>query len=155
MIDAGLVRALAFLRREEALRLKPYRCQAGLWTVGYGHRCGDDQQKITVEEAEAFLVADVLPVYEMVKTLPGLNEDQRVALVSFVFNVGRGAFQQSTMRRRLAAGDLAGAGAEFLRWVYIRSGAGMVVSDGLTARRSRERLLFLGVKNGLAEKTGG
>ena len=76
-------------------------------------------------------------------------------MVSFVFNVGRGAFISSTMRRKLAAGDMAGVGVEFMRWVYIRSGSGMVVSPGLKARRARERLLFLGVKNGLAEKTGG
>lgn len=152
---AVLVRALAFIRREEELRLVRYRCPAGYWTIGYGHRCGEDQPEITVEEAEAFLRADVLPSFEVVKALPGLSDDQRVALVSFVFNVGRGAFISSTMRRKLAAGDMAGVGIEFMRWVYIRSGSGMVVSPGLEARRARERLLFLGVKNGLAEKTGG
>lgn len=71
----------------------------------------------------------------MVKALPGLSDDQR-ALVSFVFNVGRGEFISSTMRRKLAAGDMAGVGIEFMRWVYIRSGSGMVVSPGLRGGRA-------------------
>jgi lysozyme len=61
------------------------------------------------------------------------------ALVSFVFNVGGGAYTRSTMKRLLEAGDKKGAGEQFLRWNKI----GKKVSRGLTLRRQRERLFFL------------
>ena len=68
-----------------------------------------------------------------------LTDNQFDALCSFVFNLGSGAFQSSTLRRRLNRGDYEGAANEFPRWVF----AGGRKLKGLIKRRSDERLLFL------------
>jgi lysozyme len=60
-------------------------------------------------------------------------------MVSFIYNVGSGNFQASTLRRKIKAGDLAGAANEFPRWVY---GGGRRL-PGLVRRREAERTLFL------------
>lgn len=151
-IGSGVTaRAFVFLQREEALSLKPYRDIAGYWTVGYGHRCEADQPEITAAQADVILLRDMGPCIEAANRFKGLSEGQRVALVSLIFNIGLGAFLSSTLNRKLRAGDVSGAAAEFGRWVYFRKGAQMAVSAGLQARREREKNLFLGVENELAE----
>ncbi len=66
--------------------------------------------------------------------------DQFSALVSFVFNVGEGNFQRSTLLRRMQQDRNDQAAREFLRW--IRSGG--TVFQGLIARRECEQTLFRG-----------
>ena len=70
-------------------------------------------------------------------TVP-LTQPQFDALVSFVFNVGAGAFRKSTLLKKLNAGDYAEATAEFPRWV---KGGGKTL-PGLVVRRAAEMLLF-------------
>lgn len=135
-------RAAAFLRGEEGLRLCPYQCAAGQWTVGYGHRCDERQGPITKAQAEALLLSDIEEAARVVDSVPGLSQGARVALVSFVFNVGAGAFLGSTLRGLLLAGNMTAAAAEFERWVYIRAPGGMATNKGLAARRARERGIF-------------
>ena len=137
-----LARAAAFIRREEGLRLLPYRCEAGYWTNGYGHRCEAGEGAITREVAESWLLSDVEAARRVVDRVPGLSVNQRVAIVSFVFNLGAAAFEKSTLRKMLVAGLFGAAAVELEKWVYIRTPGGMVVSKGLAARRARERLLF-------------
>ena len=61
------------------------------------------------------------------------------ALVSFAYNVGAANMAASTLVRKLNAGDINGAAAEFDRWVF--SGGARLA--GLTKRRDAERALFL------------
>lgn len=143
--DVFMLSLMAFLRHEEGLMLWPYQCEAGKWTIGYGHLCKRSQRPISPEEAQAFLLADIAEARKAVDVLPLLSVGQRVAVVSFAFNVGVSAFRESTMFRKLFAGDVVGAADEFGRWVYVTKGSEKVVSKGLAARRSRERDLFLGV----------
>ncbi|RIQ11209.1 lysozyme, partial [Bordetella avium] len=63
----------------------------------------------------------------------------RVALASFVYNVGPGAYGGSTLTRKLRAGDLAGACRELPRWVY----AGGNKLRGLERRRDAEMRICL------------
>ena len=69
-----------------------------------------------------------------------INIDQFSALVSFVFNVGEGNFQKSTLLRRMQQDRNDLAAREFLRW--IRSGG--KIFPGLIARRECEQTLFRG-----------
>jgi GH24 family phage-related lysozyme (muramidase) len=71
-------------------------------------------------------------------TVP-LNQNQFDALVSFVFNVGEGAFKDSTLLRLLNSGNYKAASAQFGKWVY----AGKQVLPGLVARRESEYQLFV------------
>ena len=96
---------------------------------------------ITPIEADELLVREVRHAERQVARLVtvAVTENQFSALSSFTFNVGGGAFQASTLRRRLNRGDIEGAAAEFPRWRY---GGGRVL-PGLVRRRAAERLLFL------------
>ena len=68
-----------------------------------------------------------------------LTQGQYDALVSFSFNLGAGALQSSTLRRKIMRGDYEGAADEFPRWVFA-GGRRMV---GLVRRREAKRALFL------------
>lgn len=140
--DRVLKRSALLIAEFEGMELHPYRCAAGYWTIGYGHRCAERAAPVTVAEAEALLLGDVRAA---AAALDGLNlsEGQRVALVSFVFNVGAAAFKRSTLRRLLLAGQVDAAANEFGRWVF----AGSRPLAGLVRRRARERDIFLEVRN--------
>ncbi len=60
------------------------------------------------------------------------------AVSSWIFNLGAGRFQTSTLRRRINAEDWANARVEMLRWVR---GGGRVL-PGLVARRKVEAALL-------------
>ncbi|MGH1558034.1 glycoside hydrolase family protein [Caulobacter segnis] len=67
-------------------------------------------------------------------------------MVSLAYNIGVGEvgggpdFADSSVRRRLIAGDLAGAADAFRMWRF----AGGRELPGLVARREAERAVFLG-----------
>jgi lysozyme len=134
---------LALIRACEGFRSEAYRDAVGVWTIGYGHtdnvRAGD---RITREQGEALLRLDAGCAAEAVGRIVvvPLRQGQVDALVSFVFNLGEGALAGSTLLRKLNAGDVAGAAAEFPRWCH----AGNAVLPGLVTRRARERALFEG-----------
>lgn len=61
------------------------------------------------------------------------------ALTCFAYNCGTGAYQTSTLRRKVNAKDFAAAALEFPKWNH----SGGKVVAGLTRRRLAERALFL------------
>lgn len=63
----------------------------------------------------------------------------RAAFTDFAFNGGAGGFCGSTMLRLANAGDLAGACAQFPRWIY--AGRPARILPGLVTRRGKERAL--------------
>lgn len=126
----------------EGVRLKAYDDGVGVWTIGVGHTKGVRRgDVITMDQVDEFLRADLEDAEQTVNdrvTVP-LTQSQFDALVSFVFNVGSGAFSSSTLLKKLNAGDYDGAADEFLRW----NKAGGRVLVGLTKRRISERMMFL------------
>ena len=133
---------LALTENFEGLRLMAYQDVAGVWTVGFGHtgvgvRSG---LAITQVEAEILLCSDIAASVSCVNSAVNvtLNQKQFDALVDFCFNVGRGNFLQSTLLRKLNAGDFNGAAQQFGAWVY----AGGEVVSGLVRRRQAEAQLF-------------
>jgi lysozyme len=66
------------------------------------------------------------------------------AYTSFTYNVGVGAFEKSTLLRKLNGGDRVAACNELPRWVYARG----VKLPGLVNRRREEQALCL---SGLAD----
>jgi lysozyme len=135
---------LNHLKQVEGYRATPYKDIAGHWTGGYGHKLGPLEHKgaRTAEEWSRILAADVTTAEAAVNRLVKvpLTQAQFDALVSFVFNVGTGAFSRSTMLQKLNAGDYAGAQAQFGKWIY----AGGQVSEGIRNRRVAEARLFSG-----------
>ena len=116
------------------------------WTIGYGHTGADVRQGITwtQQQADAALLADLQAAYAaMLKALPmavNYSARRQAALTSWVFNVGGTAAAESTLRRRLAAGDdpAVVVREELPRW---NKGGGGVM-PGLVRRRAAEVALF-------------
>ena len=134
---------LRLIRRFEGFSAVPYLCPAGYLTVGYGHVVKNPdafRQPITEDEATEILVLDVEKAEKAVLrliTVP-LSDGQFVALVSFTFNLGSGALQRSTLRRKINREDHVEVPAEFLRWVW----AGGRKLKGLIRRREAEAALY-------------
>ncbi len=135
------------IKRFEGLELESYQDIAGIWTIGYGHtgrEVGPDQH-ISENEAEALLRHDLISREKAVSRLTrvALNQFEFDALVSFVYNVGVGAYERSTARKRLNKGDREGA-ADALTWFNKATVNGVLRPvTGLTRRRAAERSLFL------------
>ncbi|MBH2932137.1 lysozyme [Serratia marcescens] len=138
---------MALIKRFEGLRLQAYQDSVGVWTIGYGWTQPVAGRKvgagmaIDVATAERLLVCGVAQFERGVERLVAvtITQGQFDALVSFAYNLGLRALENSTLLRRLNAGDRQGAAAQFGRWVN----AGGVRLDGLVARRAAERALFL------------
>jgi lysozyme len=142
---------IQLIKHHEGVRNRPYRCPAGLWTVGVGHLIGDGKQlpdswnkTFTSAEIDGLLKYD-LNRFELgvSKMLPNvhLRQHEFSALVSWCFNLGMGAFQRSTLRQALLRGDKEAAMESLVK--YCRAGGKIL--KGLQNRRLDERKLFLGV----------
>lgn len=68
-----------------------------------------------------------------------LTDGQFDALVSFTFNLGSGALQRSTLRRKVNREEHADVPREFLRWVW----AGGKKLKGLIKRREAEIVRYI------------
>ena len=126
----------------EGLRLRPYKCPAGVWTIGYGHtnKVTEDTMGMTEKQAENVLKQD-LEIFEkgVNKLLKvQVTENQFSALVSFAFNVGLQAFAGSSVLRYINTGFPIMAGQRLLLW----NKAGGKVLAGLTRRREAEKKLY-------------
>ena len=134
---------LRLIKDFEGLRLGAYKCPAGVWTIGFGHTNGVKQgQVITEAQACDFLVEDIAPIEKLLNSL-GINfrQDQFDALVSWIFNLGAGNFNKSTLKKKILADAKDEEIAyEFTKWVN----AGGKPLAGLKRRRVAEANMFLG-----------
>lgn len=147
---------LELLKSREGFSASPYFDFHG-YSIGYGHldikldefNALSDEDKaaylaktISEEDATALLLDDVEWAADSVRDLVSVpvTQNQFDALVSLVFNIGRGAFAGSTLLRLLNASDYEGAAAQFARW----NRAGGSVHPGLVARREHETEQFTG-----------
>lgn len=115
------------------------------WTIGYGQtrmngravRKGD---VITEPEAAAWMERELRRVSGVVERLVKvpLTDNQHGALVSFAYNIGDGAFAESTLLRKLNAGEYDAVPAQLARWKY-NDGK---VMEGLINRRASEAGLW-------------
>lgn len=140
-------KCLELIRRFEGFRSKPYKCPAGVWTIGYGSTRYADGTRVhqsdpPITEAQADdIMRQTLGEYEnAVKryvTVP-LSQNEFDALVDFAYNAGAKNLLNSTLLKKLNAGDRKGAAQQFDRWVH----ANGEVFPGLVKRRMAERALF-------------
>ena len=140
-------KGIEYIKLKEGVRLKSYQDIVGVWTIGYGHtKTARSGQEITLKQAHELLMQDInehnkfIDKYVKVE----LSQNQYDALSSFVFNLGGGALQKSTLLKKLNAGDYEGAANELLRW----DKAGGKQVRGLTIRRQEERDMFIGGQGG-------
>lgn len=141
--------AAEFIAQWEGFRAEPYRCPAGVWTIGHGTTRYPDGRAVTEgdpacahKQAMEWLKHDIADAEAAVKVyvkVP-LTDAQRVALVSFVYNLGPAALGRSTLLRLLNRGFKGDAAREFGKWVL----AGGQRLPGLVKRRAAEAALFQG-----------
>lgn len=140
-------KCVEIIKEFEGFRSKPYLCPAGVPTIGYGSTVYEDGTKVTLQDSP---ISKERAVDLLMVTLKGyadsvnklvkvpLNQNQFDALVDFAYNAGASKLGGSTLLKKLNAGDYAGAGAEFDKWVM----GGGVKLPGLVRRRKAERDLF-------------
>lgn len=140
--------AAALARRFEGFVPHPYLCPAGVPTIGYGATFYEDGRAvkltdppITRARAEALLLWEVRSVClpAVLRLCPAVDTPERLAaLIDFAFNLGTGRLRDSTMRRKVNAGDWSAARVQIMRWVM---GGGRKLK-GLERRRAAERDLL-------------
>jgi lysozyme len=129
----------------EGFRATPYICPAGVPTIGYGTTHYPDGRKVTLrdapvtrEQAEVLLENEVLKcVLAVIRQCPVIltgTDGQLGAIADFVYNLGPGRLQASTLRRKINQGDWVAARKELMRWIY---GGGRIL-PGLVRRRKAE-----------------
>ena len=141
--------AAEMCKRFEGFRSKPYLCPANVATIGYGSTYYADKRKVTLEdapmsqeEAHALLMIELEHTYlpGVLRHCPILATDERKCngAVDFVYNLGIGRLQTSTLKRKINAQDWEGAKEQLMLW---NKGGGRVLA-GLTKRRAAECALF-------------
>ena len=133
-------RGVDLIKKYEGLRLKAYKCPAGVWTIGFGHTIGvHENMSISTETAEYFLKSDLAKYVNHVNHIDKLGQynftqSQFDALVSFAFNVG--SINQLTANGTRDKKTIAD------KMLLYNKASGRVL-EGLTRRRKEENALFV------------
>lgn len=139
---------IEMIKKFEGLRLRAYKCPAGVYTIGYGHTGSvAPNMKISKETAEKFLIDDLKKfenhVNEInVKYKYRFNQNEFDSLVSFAFNIGniRQLTANGTRKKSVIAEKML---------LYVKAGG--VTLKGLVNRRKAEHDLF--VKKNVSRET--
>lgn len=133
------------LVQDEGLELTSYLDTGGVWTLGIGStrffgKPVTRGMKCTEEEAYEQCRRDVRDSEDAVTRLVKvpLTQNQFNSLVNFVYNIGEGAFEKSTLLKVLNKGDYAGTAKQFMRWIYDNGKR----IEGLKKRRQRTVAMF-------------
>jgi len=141
-------KGLNLIKKYEGFKASPYKCPAGIPTIGYGATYYPNGTKVkltdkpvTQREADTMLL-NMLKHYEQGVdsfTTDKVNQNQFDALVSIAYNIGLQALKGSTLIRKvnLDPNDKT-IKNEFMRWTK----ANGKVLDGLLARRKEEAELY-------------
>jgi len=141
--------AAALCKQFEGYKGKPYLCPAGVPTIGYGSTYYADGRKVALTDAPmsepdaaALLLQELHHTYlpGVLRQCPILLTDERKcnAIVDFVYNLGLGRLQTSTLKRKINASDWDAAREQLMLWT---KGGGRVL-PGLVKRRSAESALL-------------
>ena len=134
--------ALALTERFEGVRFIAYQDSVGVWTVGYGHTfLVFKGMSCTQEQAEQWLITDLAAAVKFVNihVQTEITQGEFDALVDFVFNLGCGSLEHSTLLRLVNERQFAAAANEFDKW----DRAGGHVVAGLLRRRLAEEAEFI------------
>lgn len=136
------------IKKYEGFSSKPYKCPAGIPTIGYGSTFYLNGNKVTMKDTPISeevalsilfsVVEDFSKKVEKLLKVP-VNQNQFDALVDFSYNLGIGNFQKSTLLKLINKKDFEGASKQFKKW---NKSNGKVL-NGLTNRRKEEEELFL------------
>jgi len=116
------------LRYDEGLRLTPYKCSAGHWTIGYGHKLTQAEmcvKHITLEQAEKLLLEDTVKAIcdarVVCENFDTLSLPRKSVLVNMAFNLGRHGLKKfKKFLAALAVYDYDTATAEMIKSKWFR-----------------------------------
>ena len=139
---------IELIKKFEGFMSKPYKCPAGVPTIGYGATFYPDGKKVTmsdkaITEAEGTaLLASMLTKFEQYVDsycVDTITQNQFDALVSFCYNLGPNNLKSSTLLKKvnLNPNDET-IRAEFMKWTK----AGGKTLKGLVTRRTAEADLY-------------
>lgn len=141
-------KGLSLIAEFEGLSLKPYKCSAGVSTIGFGNTYYENGVKvqmsdapITKQRAEELLKHSADRYASKVANLlkKPVTQNQFNALTSFAYNVGSGALASSTLLKLVNINpNDAMISKEFLKWNKVNK----VPNNGLTNRRIKESSLY-------------
>lgn len=143
----------------EGYKTKPYLDPVNIWTVCYGHTGGINKNKVYSQDEclllfkeDAEKAEDVLKNTVKPEIYNKLQDHEKAAFISFIYNVGAGkkgvkdgfvalkkTGEPSTMLKKINKGDIIGACQQFMSWT--QEGQGLA---GIKIRRTKERNLCLG-----------
>jgi lysozyme len=111
------VNLIDILKRDEGVRLFPYKDTVGKWTIGVGRNL--DDVGISLDEAEYLLRNDIRKVEADARKYPwyaGLNDARKAVVLSMIFNMGAEGFAgfKNTIAS-IAAGNYEDAASRMLR----------------------------------------
>ena len=139
---------IAFIKKYEGFKSKPYLCPAKVPTIGYGATYYPNGQKVkltdpAIDEKHASLLLEAMlnPYEKAVDSYcrDDINQNQFDALVSFAYNLGNSALKSSTLLKKANANpNDKTIRNEFLKWVN----AGGKRLPGLVNRRTEESNLY-------------
>jgi lysozyme len=139
---------IEMIKTFEGFRSAPYKCSAGVPTIGYGATFYPGGKKVTMtdpsitEEKAVELLANMLVSFEKYVDSycrDDINQNQFDALVSFAYNLGPANLKSSTLLKKVNANpEDETITAEFMKWVK----AGGKTLKGLVRRREAESQLY-------------
>lgn len=146
------IQTLDFIKKWEGFCSHSYKCPAGLWTIGYGTTIYHNGVKVKegdkINEEDAlfeiykYIEKHCLPVVEELEQKGvKLNENQRTAIMSLVYNIGAPAFNRSTCKKCIISGNVNGA---CKNWDWKRANGKIL--NSLIKRRNEEIELMYGIK---------
>jgi len=142
-------KGIDLIARFEGFRAKPYHCSAGVSTIGYGTTIYPNGKHVTMKDRAITKESAKSMMKYMIDRDYGeavnryvkvpLTQNQYDALVSFTYNLGKGALKSSTLLKRVNQGKMKKASKEFLKWTHSNG----KVLTGLVKRRKAESEMFL------------
>lgn len=115
------------LKRHEGFRSQPYRCSAGVWTIGFGHTLGvtSTSPEVTREQAEDMLELDMSQAIKDAKVacpcFNSLDPVRKVVIANMSFNLGLTKLKQfKRTLRAVCAGKYPTAGLYMMQSLWAR-----------------------------------
>lgn len=146
-------KGIDLIKRFEGCKLYAYRDSVGIPTIGYGHTKGVKMgMSITQKQADDFLCEDVAIGEKALNSCcVNFTQNQFDALCSWIFNLGTGNFDSSTMKKYIMAkrNDVEIAD-QMIKW----HNAGGKPLLGLKRRRVAEANMFVGRELYVVDNTG-
>jgi lysozyme len=139
---------IELIKTFEGFKSAPYKCPAGIPTIGYGATFYPNGKKVTMTDKALTETESVELLKHMLVSFEkyvdsycrdDINQNQFDALVSFAYNLGPANLKSSTLLKKVNANPAdESIKLEFMKWVK----AGGKTLKGLVARREAESKLY-------------